>query len=735
MSYDLSQFEKVFFEEAREHLETMERLLLSIDLAAPDPEDLNAIFRAAHSIKGGSGIFGFPDMAGVTHVLESLLDRVRRGDKPLTPEIIDASLKAGDVLNTQLANHRNGVESDPGDAAPVIATLTQLMGAALPVHVPLLASPTLGGVADAMTRAAPESSVQGFRIEYRVPPPCPVPFDVLRAELERLGPVSSRSDERGTEHIVLHTEATRELVESILAFAAAPEQYRIDPLTNDADGDGDGQERPTSAVLEDDSFGFFVDPEPPTPSAEDSDGFGFFVDVEAIKDGTDAGLEDQDGYGLFADPHVAPVAATMPPVPVPASAAEAPRNGGAQNTSAVLPDHPMRRASDREAETSIRVSVEKVDQLINLIGELVITHAMLAQTISRFDPVLHENLFNGMAQLERNSRDMQEAVMSIRMLPIGSVFSRFPRLVRDLAGKLGKEVELKLVGENTELDKGLIERLSDPLNHLVRNSLDHGIERPEVRLAAGKPAKGRLSLQAYHQGGNIIIEVIDDGGGLNRERIIAKAQQKGIPVNPEAPDQEIWPLIFAPGFSTAAEITDVSGRGVGMDVVKRNIEGMGGRVEISSQQGCGTRISIRLPLTLAILDGMSIGVGDQVFILPLNMIVESLQPKADEVSSVSGQKRVVHVRGEYLPLVALHGVFRIPAKTVNPCEGIVVILEVDGGRVALLVDDLLGQHQVVIKSLETNYRKVRGISGATIMGDGRVALIVDVVALIHLSRS
>jgi len=737
MSYDLSQFEKVFFEEAREHLETMERLLLSIDLAAPDPEDLNAIFRAAHSIKGGSGIFGFPDMAEVTHVLESLLDRVRRGDKPLTPEIIDASLKAGDVLNTQLANHRSGVDSDPAEAAPVIATLTQLMGTATPVPTPLLTLPTTGAgaIADTMTTAAPESPAQGFRIEYRVPPPYPVPFDVLRAELERLGRVSSRSDENGAEHIDLHTDATREMIENILAFAASPDQYRIDLLTDKAGGDGDAQESATVASLDSDGFGFFLPLESLQPAADEEDGFGFFVDVEAVKSVADARQEDQDGYGLLVDLPATPAAAATPPVPAPASAEEAPAIDAPRTKPNVSADHPTRRASDREAETSIRVSVEKVDQLINLIGELVITHAMLAQTISRFDPVLHENLFNGMAQLERNSRDMQEAVMSIRMLPIGSVFSRFPRLVRDLAGKLGKDVELKLVGENTELDKGLIERLSDPLNHLVRNSLDHGIERPEVRRAAGKPAKGTLSLQAYHQGGNIIIEVIDDGGGLNRERIIAKAQQKGIPVNPEAPDPEIWPLIFAPGFSTAAEVTDVSGRGVGMDVVKRNIEGMGGRVEISSQHGCGTRISIRLPLTLAILDGMSIGVGDQVFILPLNMIVESLQPKADEVSSVSGQKRVVHVRGEYLPLVALHDVFRIPAKTVNPCEGIVVILEVDGGRVALLVDDLLGQHQVVIKSLETNYRKVRGISGATIMGDGRVALIVDVVALVHLSRS
>mgnify|MGYP000670751593 CR=1 FL=1 len=323
--------------------------------------------------------------------------------------------------------------------------------------------------------------------------------------------------------------------------------------------------------------------------------------------------------------------------------------------------------------------------------------------------------------------------MSIRMMPISFVFSRFPRVVRDLASKLGKEVELKTVGEGTELDKGLIEKIADPLTHLVRNSLDHGIEMPEVRLAAGKSAGGTITLKASHQGGNIVIEVNDDGAGLNREKILAKARERGMAVAETISDQEVWQLIFEAGFSTAAVVTDVSGRGVGMDVVKRNIHALGGRVEIDSALGQGTRISVRLPLTLAILDGLSVSVGGELFIIPLTYIVESLQPKADEVQTISGRGRVVHVRGEYLPVVALHEVFNLRPLIAEVHEGVVVILETEGRKTALFVDALVGQHQVVIKSLESNYRRVQGVSGATIMGDGRVALILDAMAIAQVA--
>ncbi|MEG2041983.1 MAG: chemotaxis protein CheA, partial [Hafnia sp.] len=389
---------------------------------------------------------------------------------------------------------------------------------------------------------------------------------------------------------------------------------------------------------------------------------------------------------------------------------------------------PKRTAKATES-TSIRVAVEKVDQLINLVGELVITQSMLAQRSDMLDPVDHGDLLNSLGQLERNARDLQESVMSIRMMPMEYVFSRFPRQVRDLAGKLNKQVEITLLGSSTELDKSLIERIIDPLTHLVRNSLDHGIETPEVRVAAGKSPVGNLTLSAEHQGGNIYIEVIDDGAGLNRERILAKARSQGMAVSDTMTDDEVGLLIFAPGFSTAEQVTDVSGRGVGMDVVKRNIQEMGGHVEIQSRSGKGTTIRIVLPLTLAILDGMSVKVNNEVFILPLNAVMESLQPREEDLYPLAGGERVLQVRGEYLPLVELYSVFDVEGAKTDAMQGIVVILQSAGRRYALLVDQLIGQHQVVVKNLETNYRKVPGISAATILGDGSVALIVDVAAL------
>jgi two-component system chemotaxis sensor kinase CheA len=379
---------------------------------------------------------------------------------------------------------------------------------------------------------------------------------------------------------------------------------------------------------------------------------------------------------------------------------------------------------------SIRVGVEKVDMLMNLVSELVITQSMLMQSASTLDPVANERLLSGVGLLERNTRDLQEAVMSIRMLPISFVFSRFTRLVRDLAGKLGKQVDLKTVGESAELDKGLIEKIADPLTHLVRNSLDHGLETPEARLAAGKPAAGTITLTAMHQGGSILIEVSDDGAGLNRERILGKARERGLPAHDAMTDAEVWQLIFEPGFSTADAITDVSGRGVGMDVVKRNIAQMNGNVSIESTAGQGTRMTIRLPLTMAILDGLSVKVGDSTLIVPLNSIVESVRPGKDQIRTVGGRARTISVRGEYLNVIELRRFFA--AADAPPAEmPVMVIVDAAGQKAALCVDALLGQHQVVIKSLETNYRKVEGVSGATIMGDGRVALIVDVPGVLR----
>jgi two-component system chemotaxis sensor kinase CheA len=382
----------------------------------------------------------------------------------------------------------------------------------------------------------------------------------------------------------------------------------------------------------------------------------------------------------------------------------------------------------------LRVSVEKVDQLINLVGELVITQAMLAQNSKSVDAALNQQLLSGLTDLERNTRDLQEAVMSIRMIPMSMVFNRFPRMLRDLAAKLGKKVELVTQGEATELDKGLVEKITDPLTHLVRNSCDHGIETPADRAAQGKSEHGTITLVASHQGGSIVIEVRDDGRGLNREKLIKKARERGIDAPDSMSDQEVYNLIFAPGFSTAEQVTDVSGRGVGMDVVKKNITQLGGTVDIDSAEGFGMSVKVRLPLTLAIMDGMSIGVGDECYILPLSSVVESFQVEASMIKTIGGTGRVVEVRDEFMPVIDLEKVFDVPRFDFENVSNIMVVVEAEGGRVALLVDELLGQQQVVVKNLEANYRKVQDVSGATIMGDGRVALILDVGALVRHSR-
>jgi len=422
------------------------------------------------------------------------------------------------------------------------------------------------------------------------------------------------------------------------------------------------------------------------------------------------------GFGFFEPmPEVPDEAA--PAAKAQAAAADAGPRGGA----------PAGHAGD----TSIRVAVEKVDALINLVGELVITQAMLAQNARTLDPVHDERMLQGLAQLDRNTRALQESVMSVRMTPIGVVFNRFPRVVRDLAARLEKKVRLTMEGEATELDKGLIERIADPLTHLVRNSLDHGIEMPADREAAGKLPTGTVHLRAFHRGGSIVIEVSDDGAGLNRERILAKARERGMNVTDAMPDSEVWGLIFAAGFSTAAVVTDVSGRGVGMDVVSRNVAEMGGSIDIDSVAGRGTTIAIRLPLTLAIMDGMSIGVGSETYIIPLASVIESLQVADGQIHTVANRGLVIHVRGEQLPVISMHELFPTGGARGERASGVIVIVEADKKKAALLVDELLGQHQVVVKSLDRNYRRVRGVSGATIMGDGRVAIILDVAALVR----
>jgi two-component system, chemotaxis family, sensor kinase CheA len=681
---DLRRFNQVFFEECAEHLAEMEQILISLSDQPPDNEQLNAIFRAAHSIKGGAGIFGFDDMTIVTHVMESLLDRLRNNEMAFSTAMIDLFLEAGDAISMQLAGHREGtavrqetidevrrklqllIDADsPGGEAP---------GASAPVQHP--APGAQGGEASAglprsyqlIFTPDPDTFMRGIRLQSII---CELselaqPGGFLsRAvlpglpELEEFDPESCITQW----HFTITTLASPDQIMEVFMFVADEEQLAIQELT----------QQPATRLPE-------------------------HAEKRAQADGS----------------------------PAAQTATRAPER------EEQVPAAFGRRVTDNES--SIRVNVTKVDQLINQVGELLITQAMLAQIAGSLDPVQYETLQKCVAQLERNSRDLQGSVMSIRLVPVSIVFSRFPRMVRELAAKLGKSVDLKTLGETTELDKGLIEKIADPLSHLVRNSLDHGLETTEERLAKGKDPTGTIELKASQLGGRIVIEVSDDGAGLNRGRILAKAAERGIACSESMSDEEVWQLIFAPGFSTAEAVTEVSGRGVGMDVVLKNVQSIGGRVQISSQAGRGSRVSISLPLTLAILNGLSVAVGDEKFIIPLNSIIESLQPKAEQLKSVNG-RQVIAVRGDYLPILRLHELFNIETQVQEPERGILVLVDLEGEKAALMVDGLLDEQQVVVKSIETNFRKVEGSAGATILGDGRVALILDVTELFMMQKN
>lgn len=664
MSMDISDFYQTFFDEADELLADMEQHLLDLVPEAPDSEQLNAIFRAAHSIKGGAGTFGFTILQETTHLMENLLDEARRGEMQLNTDIINLFLETKDIMQEQLDAYKSSAEPDAASFEYICNALRQLALEAKGEAAAPAVSPATLSVVDAVEEVAPAAAASKLRVVLSRLKESEV--NLLEEELGNLAKLSNVVKGKDSLAATLEDGISQDDIVAVLCFVIEADQ--IDFETEAAQAPA-----PAEAVVA-------------------------VAEVTA--------------------PAVVPAAPALKAVP---KEPAAPGRG----------EKPAARSSE---STSIRVAVEKVDQLINLVGELVITQSMLAQRSNELDPVTHGDLITSMGQLQRNARDLQESVMSIRMMPMEYVFSRFPRLVRDLAGKLNKQIELTLMGSSTELDKSLIERIIDPLTHLVRNSLDHGIELPENRVAAGKSPVGNLILSAEHQGGNICIEVTDDGAGLNRERILAKAMSQGMAVSENMTDEEVGMLIFAPGFSTAEQVTDVSGRGVGMDVVKRNIQEMGGHVEIQSKQGSGTTIRILLPLTLAILDGMSVKVAGEVFILPLNAVMESLQPREEDLHPLAGGERVLEVRGEYLPLVELWKVFEVDGAKTEATQGIVVILQSAGRRYALLVDQLIGQHQVVVKNLESNYRKVPGISAATILGDGSVALIVDVSALQGLNR-
>jgi two-component system chemotaxis sensor kinase CheA len=701
---DLSQFYQVFFEEAGENLENMEQLLLELDIEAADDEELNAIFRCAHSIKGGAATFGFKDVAELTHQMETLLDKLRRHELAPTAPMVDVLLQSGDALKAMLGRHQ-GAGGAEIDTTELLFNVRAMVAGEAPV-VPVSASPAK--VAPAVTASPGAAASTGQRtVELRVGPLDDASqadsLVELFKEITDLGSIEALPADpslAGVHRFKVSTATAESELLDLFTFHVAREQVTFLALGGAAGGESSTAE---------------VDP-----------GYGFFNEQDDPAAAPQAAVEK--GYGFFDN---APGAPNQPAVTALVTADTSLKPVAVKPAAAVAKaDKPQAAV---EAST-IRVSVEKVDQLINLVGELVITQAMLAQNSRGLDPVVYQQLVTGLTDLDRNTRDLQEAVMSIRMIPMSTVFSRFPRMLRDLANKLGKKVELVTQGEATELDKGLVEKITDPLTHLVRNSCDHGVEMPADRLAKGKPEIGTITLAASHQGGSIVIEVRDDGRGLSREKLLKKAREKGIDAPDSMTDTEVWSLIFAPGFSTADEVTDVSGRGVGMDVVKKNITSLGGTVEIDSAEGYGMRVAVRLPLTLAIMDGMSVGVGEEVYILPLSSVVESFQVSEEMVKTIGGSGRVVEVREEYMPVIELEKVFQVPRFDWEHTSGIMVVVEAESGRVALLVDELLGQQQVVVKNLESNYRKVNDVSGATIMGDGRVALILDVGSLVRRSR-
>jgi two-component system chemotaxis sensor kinase CheA len=669
MAIDLSQFAATYFEESREGLDVMEAGLLKLDQGQGDKETINTIFRSAHSMKGGAGIFNLKAIAELTHLLETLLDQMRSDKRVGGRAEIDALLASVDVLRGLLAAAQSQGPVDEAKLADICATLNHLLGTGDAHATAVIQAPSQQKMASGWNVC--------FKPHAHLFMTGNDPQRIMR-ELARLGDCEVECD---LSKLPKFDEL--DVTQSYLAWKATvlgdvPKAV-LDDLFSWVEGDCD-------------------------------------LSIESLSSAAAPAKTDEAKSEKPADDHKQGAASsgTVTPIRSPEKKTEA-----EQKQAAAAP------------ETSIRVAISKLDSLINLVGELVITQAMLKQQSEGLDPLLNEKLLNGLTQLERNTRDIQEAIMGVRMMPVDFVFSRFPRMVRDLAAKLGKQVRLKTIGEGTELDKGVIEKISDPLVHLIRNAVDHGLEMPADRKAAGKDETGTVTISAAHQGGNIVIEVADDGRGLDRDRIVAKAREQGHNVPENISDADAYALILLPGLSTAKELTDVSGRGVGMDVVKKNIVALGGSVDISSQRGKGSKLTVKLPLTLAILDGMSVAVGEEIFILPLNFVTESLQVRQEDIKTVSGQGRLLRVRADYVPLLSLGDMFGAKRSMHVDHEPIVVIVESDGRHIALEVDELVGQQQVVIKSLEANYRRVHGISGATILGDGRVALILDVSGIVR----
>jgi len=676
--YDLSRFKATYFEECAELLANAEETIARLQDGTGDAEDLNAVFRCVHSIKGGGGAFAFDGLVRFAHVFETSLDALRSGRAQLTPHVADLMTAGNDVLGDYVRAAQEGVELPADHGGVVMAQLAAIIGGEAPAAPKSAILKASGAKPIAAAAAAePASANKQWRVGLKALPGLLKtgndPLLMLR-ELGSLGETVVTAD-RGA----LPSLANLDVQECALSWSVL--------LTTD---------KPRSAI---DEVFEFVAGDVAEVTVEE---------VAAAPAATAESATEGEGWGLFAP-------AAEPAAKVAAPAAAAAQSHGPVHTA------------------SIRVDLDKIDRLVNMVGELVITQAMLGQQTTDFSVESHPELIQGLQELSHHTRELQESVMAIRAQPVKALFSRAPRLVRDLSAKLGKQARLVMSGENTEVDKTVIEQLSDPLTHLIRNSLDHGIETPEQRIAVGKTAEGTIHLGAEHRSGRIIIQVSDDGRGIDRKRVLAKAMEKGlVEKGAQLTDEQIDALVFAPGFSTAEVVSDVSGRGVGMDVVRKNIQDVGGRVVVQSTPGQGSRfiLSLPLPLTLAVMDGMLVAVGEERYVLPLTNIVESLRPTAQQARSLVNVGNVLTLRGEYIPLIPLYQMFGVKNAISDFTRGLVVVVETEGGeRIGLLVDELLGQQQVVIKSLDANYRPVQGISAATILGDGRVALILDVGAL------
>jgi two-component system chemotaxis sensor kinase CheA len=758
MDLDLAQFHSSFFEESFEALDGMEAALLALDVGAPDPERVNGIFRVAHSIKGGAGMFGFKDVTSFTHTLETLLDELRSGRMQVTRPISDQLLVSVDVLRAMLTAVQRkepvdmqkvadlqfdlemivaskGGAAGAGAAAPVAecATVDVSATAAAPAAMPGTAAGSTPVETPVATATAAVIATGRWVIEFRALPELllrgndPLAIFSSLAELGKLTVLTSLDStprlrlldaERCylTWKLELESDCARDQVDAAFEWAAVDCVLTINRV----------EAQVAHSDRNDNRTG--VSPALTAASAPLTAAAG----AQTATQQAHAAAATETG---FTGPS-ATQPGSAPSTPVgPAWGQAATLGRAAASGQAGAPAHATETPKAAGAEhSSIRVGIEKIDELINTVGELVITQAMLSELGRKLEGPVAERFRSGLNQLERNMRELQESVMRVRMLPISFTFSRFPRMVRDLAQRLGKQIELKMTGEQTELDKTVMEKIGDPLVHLVRNSIDHGIEAPAARLAAGKSATGTVHLDACHRGGHIAVEIRDDGAGLDKNRILAKARARGlVGANDALTDEQIHELIFLPGFSTAEKTTDVSGRGVGMDVVRRNVKELGGKIEINSDFGKGSRFIITLPLTLAIVDGQSVSVGSETYIVPLTSIIESLQLQPQSVNRLSGRGEVFAFRGDYLPIVRLHDLFGVTPRARALHEGLIVVAEGDGRRIGLFVDELLGQQQVVIKSMEANYGPVDGVAGATILGDGSVALILDVPGLIRVA--